>query len=292
MALAIVDGPTIPHGESLSDGADCTGGTIVRITVPQEFTPANLTFQVSSDGGSYNDLYAPNGNEVTLSVKPDTTIFLDERWTRSIGWIKFRSGRASHLWCRPRMLAGLVSRSRFQTLKRARRLIWSAYRPKAKRRFDAAHYDGLRLAAYGRPGRHWRQRACGQWLCAAGSGDVRQCGKQPNGCFEQCGPHLSGRNGRLGYYHAFRALGRGGGGEFPRLRCAHGLEDHRQWRHRAVCRWRINHHRTMNVVSSRDIPRFRSRDHGCKRQCNLQRADDGAWRAIYGRNWGDHHRTS
>ena len=92
MALAIVDGPTIPHGESLSDGADCTGGTIVRITVPQEFTPANLTFQVSSDGGSYNDLYAPNGNEVTLSVKPDTTIFLDERWTRSIGWIKFRSG--------------------------------------------------------------------------------------------------------------------------------------------------------------------------------------------------------
>jgi hypothetical protein len=92
MGLTVVDGPTIPHGESLSDGADCTGGTIVRITIPQEFTEANLTFQVSSNGDLYNDLYTPDGREVTLSVNPDTTVIVDERWTRSIGWIKFRSG--------------------------------------------------------------------------------------------------------------------------------------------------------------------------------------------------------
>ena len=57
MPLSIVDGPTIKLDESLSDGVDCSAGTIVRITVPQEFTPANLTFQVSSNGDLYNDLF-------------------------------------------------------------------------------------------------------------------------------------------------------------------------------------------------------------------------------------------
>lgn len=90
--LQIVDGPTIPQGESLSDGADCTGGTIVRITVPQEFTPANLTFQASSNGEFYNDLYDSDGDEITLVAQPDTTIIVTAHWTRSIGWIKLRSG--------------------------------------------------------------------------------------------------------------------------------------------------------------------------------------------------------
>ena len=39
MPLTIVDGPTIAAGKSLSDGANCSAGSIVRITVPQEFTP-------------------------------------------------------------------------------------------------------------------------------------------------------------------------------------------------------------------------------------------------------------
>jgi hypothetical protein len=96
MALVIVDGPTIPLGESLSDGVDCTGGHIVRITVPQEFTPANLTFQASSNGDLYNDVYDAKGQEITLVAKPDTTIIIAAEWTRSIGWIKFRSGTRSH----------------------------------------------------------------------------------------------------------------------------------------------------------------------------------------------------
>jgi hypothetical protein len=90
--LTIVDGPTIPAGESLSEGADCTGGSIVRITVPQEFTDANLTFQASSNGESYNDLYDGDQREVTLAVKPDTTVIITANWTRALGWIKLRSG--------------------------------------------------------------------------------------------------------------------------------------------------------------------------------------------------------
>jgi len=96
MALAIVDGPTIKAGESLSDGADCSGGSIVRITVPQEFTPANLTFQVSSDGNLYNDLFGADGTEVTVAARSNTGIVIGERWVKSINFIKFRSGSRTH----------------------------------------------------------------------------------------------------------------------------------------------------------------------------------------------------
>ena len=95
MPLTVVDGPTIQLNESLSDGVDCSGGTIVRITVPMEFTPSNLTFQVSSNGDLYNDLHDHNG-EITLAVKPDTTNIIPASWARTIGWLKIRSGTRSH----------------------------------------------------------------------------------------------------------------------------------------------------------------------------------------------------
>ena len=96
MPLTIVDGPTIKLNESLSDGVDCSAGTIVRITVPQEFTPANLTFQVSSDGNLYNDLFGSKGDEITVVAKPNTGIVVPEAWTKSINFIKFRSGSRDH----------------------------------------------------------------------------------------------------------------------------------------------------------------------------------------------------
>ena len=92
MGLKIVDGPTIPLNESLSDGVDCTGGTIVRITVPKEFTRANLTFMSSSNGDLYNDLYDAKGEEITMVANPDTTIIVEAPWARTLGWLKFRSG--------------------------------------------------------------------------------------------------------------------------------------------------------------------------------------------------------
>ncbi len=90
--LAILDGPTIAKGESLSDGIDCSTGGIVRITVPQEFTEANLTFQVSSDGNFYNDLYTADGEEITVVAEPNTAVVIGERWGRVLGFLKLRSG--------------------------------------------------------------------------------------------------------------------------------------------------------------------------------------------------------
>ena len=96
MSLIIVDGPTIKLGESLSDGVDCSAGTIVRITVPQEFTPANLTFKVSSNGDLYNDLFNSSGEEIIVVAKPDSTIIIPEPWAKSINFIKIRSGSRDH----------------------------------------------------------------------------------------------------------------------------------------------------------------------------------------------------
>jgi hypothetical protein len=97
MTLQIVDGPTIAAGQSLSDGADCSAGDIVRLTIPQEFTDANLTFQISTDGNFYNDLYDVKGSEVSIPAKPDCAIVIrGEIWGKAINFIKVRSGTRSH----------------------------------------------------------------------------------------------------------------------------------------------------------------------------------------------------
>ena len=96
MPLAIIDGPTIPKGESLSEGIDCSSGEIVRITVPQEFTEASLTFQVSTDNNFYNDLFDDRGDEITITAEPDSAIFIEGRWVRAVAHIKLRSGSRDH----------------------------------------------------------------------------------------------------------------------------------------------------------------------------------------------------
>jgi hypothetical protein len=97
MPLAIIDGPTIMAGESLSkEGVDCSAGEIVRITVPQEYTQGNMphamTFQVSTDGNFYNDLFDADGVEITIVARADTGIVVNKPWTRSIAFLKIRSG--------------------------------------------------------------------------------------------------------------------------------------------------------------------------------------------------------
>jgi hypothetical protein len=57
MALQVLNGPVIEAGESLSDALDCTSGSIIRLTMPAQWSPqAVLTFSISSDGNGFNDL--------------------------------------------------------------------------------------------------------------------------------------------------------------------------------------------------------------------------------------------
>ena len=96
MTLSVVNGPIIQPGESLSDGVDCSGGNAVRITMPAAWTPANLTFQISTDGNGYNDLVDVNGKDVTLVVVPGSAVPIDVEWSHFWNFIKFRSGTRAY----------------------------------------------------------------------------------------------------------------------------------------------------------------------------------------------------
>jgi hypothetical protein len=93
-SITVLNGPTILAGQSLSDGIDCTAGTLVRITMPApDWTPANMTFQFSSDGNQYNDMFDQFGNEVTLpNMPPGVGVVLSHVALASLAWIKIRSG--------------------------------------------------------------------------------------------------------------------------------------------------------------------------------------------------------
>ena len=89
MPLQILNGPIIQAGESLSDGVDCSAGAIVKITMPGNWVDAVLTFQTSSDGIMWNDVFDTNGVEVTYTVIAGTGVL---GMRLSTGFVKFRSG--------------------------------------------------------------------------------------------------------------------------------------------------------------------------------------------------------
>lgn len=102
MALQYLAGPVIAAGEALSSALDCSAGTIVQLFMPADWTPANLTFQLSGDGVAYRDFFTSDGVEVLIPVVAGTTIVLIEG-TSSLSqtrlppfsgakWLKLRSG--------------------------------------------------------------------------------------------------------------------------------------------------------------------------------------------------------
>ena len=96
MTLNVINGPIIAAGESLSDAVDCSGGDAVRIAIPAEWTGANLTFAISTDGNGFNDLFDLEGNEITMVVEPGAAVRIDRRWASFWNFIKFRSGTRDH----------------------------------------------------------------------------------------------------------------------------------------------------------------------------------------------------
>ena len=89
MPLTIINGPIIQAGDSLSAGIDCSAGPIVKITMPGNFVGDTITFQTSSDGIMYNDIFQPDGTELMFRVIAGTGII---GMRLSTGFVKFRSG--------------------------------------------------------------------------------------------------------------------------------------------------------------------------------------------------------
>jgi hypothetical protein len=92
MTLTVLNGPIIQAGQSLSEGVDCSGGDAVRITMPAGWSGGRLTFQISTDGNGYNDLYDRDGNEVSMAVTTGAAVRVDHEWAKFWNFVKFRSG--------------------------------------------------------------------------------------------------------------------------------------------------------------------------------------------------------
>jgi len=97
MALIDITGPMIAPGESLSAPLDCCSGTILRVTMPTEWTAANLSFQVATVAeGPWGDVFESDGKELTVPVRPGSTVMLKNQppgALKSLAYVRFRSGR-------------------------------------------------------------------------------------------------------------------------------------------------------------------------------------------------------
>lgn len=99
-SLYFLPGPTIPVGQSVSEGVDCSGSRIVRIMMPDAWTSAPLTFQLSPDNTTFHDLF---NIQATLSayvpfevivptVLPGATYIMPVDTGDNVSYIRFRSG--------------------------------------------------------------------------------------------------------------------------------------------------------------------------------------------------------
>ena len=91
--LQVLEGPVIQEGESLSDGIDCSAGQLVRITMPYTWEGGGITFQFSTDGNFYNDMFGLDGFEVQIkNVVANSGVIIPADIGRAIAWLKIRSG--------------------------------------------------------------------------------------------------------------------------------------------------------------------------------------------------------
>jgi hypothetical protein len=96
--IAVVSGApssqsaTIALGESLSPAVDLANQRAVRIAMPAAWTTANLTFQVSVDGVTYNNLYDKDGVEYVVQAAVSRSILLPIVDWLGVRYLKVRSG--------------------------------------------------------------------------------------------------------------------------------------------------------------------------------------------------------
>jgi hypothetical protein len=64
------------------------------IIMSPDWTPANMTFQVSNDNVYFVDLYDSAGNEILRPVGADRAIMVDTSLTQATLYAKVRSGPA------------------------------------------------------------------------------------------------------------------------------------------------------------------------------------------------------
>lgn len=84
---------TIPNGGSLSDPIDLGAYHLARISTPAAWDAADLTFQASHDGVTFNNLHvAASDTEYTVQAGASRDILIPVDDFLSISHLKIRSG--------------------------------------------------------------------------------------------------------------------------------------------------------------------------------------------------------
>jgi hypothetical protein len=87
---------TIASGTSLSGVLNLGGLRLFGIAMPAAWTAANLTFQMSPDGGTtWVNMYDANGNEMTATTSSSRHIVIDPTNFAAIQLLKVRSGTSA-----------------------------------------------------------------------------------------------------------------------------------------------------------------------------------------------------
>jgi hypothetical protein len=89
--LRVVKTATIANGTSLSAAVDLTGLTLVGIQMPSAWTAADLTFEASTDDGTYDDVY-DGALEYSVSAAASRFIRIAPSDLVSAQYLKVRSG--------------------------------------------------------------------------------------------------------------------------------------------------------------------------------------------------------
>jgi hypothetical protein len=87
---------TIPPGQFLSGVVDITGGVVSMIVAPNNWTPANISIQVSYDGEEFFDLYDTQDAEVIKPFGPGRAYLPERALTESAMYLRIRSGSSTH----------------------------------------------------------------------------------------------------------------------------------------------------------------------------------------------------
>jgi hypothetical protein len=82
----------------MSQAVNCDGNQVTRSILPDDWTPAPVTFQLSPDGVNWHNLYHTTGGSFGLyevivpSVTPGASVLLPPAMGTSISWVRLRSG--------------------------------------------------------------------------------------------------------------------------------------------------------------------------------------------------------
>jgi hypothetical protein len=83
---------TIPKGQTMSNALDLRIGQLVRIHFPSDWTQAPMTVVLSPDNNLWSSLVDRNGVDYTFAVVPNGVFMPQAGLTRSLGWVRLRSG--------------------------------------------------------------------------------------------------------------------------------------------------------------------------------------------------------